>query len=186
MPPRCVGVVITDIMMRRARCTACKSKPPMTRPAPDELPKITKYSVASPPTARWSAPIRMMRHTRDDDGLEAIQRTTLRLTAARRECHAAHRGAPLQGAAPAEPDCAAAAAPRHPRLGPAPSTSCMKISSAVHLLRMLSTSMPSADRRAKMSLRFSSSIPRFERVIGRPESRRNPPDAALPRASRAG
>src|SRR5207248_3148973 len=104
----------------------------------------------------------------DDDGLEADPAHHVEIDRRRAgQHHAAHRGAPARrGVASAASAGAVAAAPRPPSLaGPSSSTSYMKISSRrFTLLRMLSTSMPSADRRAKMSLRFSSFATSISRV----------------------
>src|SRR5215831_13430492 len=92
----------------------------------------------------------------DDDRLEPDPAHNVEADRLRgRLHHAAHQGVSTR----ARPRVAAGSAPlRTPSPVPArPSTSCMKISSSrFTLLRMLSTSMPSAERRAKMSLRFSS------------------------------
>src|SRR5215469_5271493 len=93
----------------------------------------------------------------DDDGLEADPAHHVEADRWRYGCldDAAHRGDPA--CARAAGAVAGTAAARTASSAPRPSTRRMKISSSrLTLLRMLSTSMPSAESRAKMSLRFSS------------------------------
>ena len=123
---------------------------------PMRLPKITKYSVAvtTDGTMVWPQ-MRMMRpYSRMTMVLKPIQRTTLSRTGGASGSATLLIGTP----APTRAAAGGAAAARGPSPGaPRPSTRRMKISSRrFTLLRMLSTSMPSAESRAKMSLRFCS------------------------------
>src|SRR5207248_7758695 len=104
----------------------------------------------------------------DDDGLEADPAHHVEIDGWRsRPGHGAHGRAPAgRRAAGAVAGCAGAASPCAPSPAvPRPSTTCMKTSSRrFTLLRILTTSMPSAVTPPKMSLRFPSAETSTSRV----------------------